>query len=430
MTPPRRLPRQNNPSQPPFSSRISRICAAAAAAAVVVIVDDARAFSFHGYSFSSSPPSRSMQISSGLLGAVNVEEIPSSLDDLVGESADESIAAASALSEASDREKAFDEVVNGRYACTRFRRHAERATSGGDDPPSNPSSSPSASLSSPAAVSRSAECLALSQRAPSGFNVQPYRVVLVHSPQAKEALARYCIGRNADRVRDSDCTAVFLADREIGRDGRRFAEFLKGTMEAEATTEESSGETSRQTKSRARRSLDSRALLKIRGLVLLFSSGYPLPRFLASPISLFVRAVFGIASFVTRRRRFAAVLPMLPTLSSAETWSQKNTMLTAMTYMLACTSRGLASCPMEGFNAGGVRVALGIPRRFGIPMIVSVGTPYHRVDGGGEDLDKEADDVGMSHGAPGGGGEDASPRYSFGEVVFGDTFGGQLLATK
>ena len=40
-----------------------------------------------------------------------------------------------------------------------------------------------ASLSSPVAVSRSAECLALSQRAPSGFNVQPYRVVLVHSPQ-------------------------------------------------------------------------------------------------------------------------------------------------------------------------------------------------------------------------------------------------------
>lgn len=120
-----------------------------------------------------------------------------------------------------------------------------------------------------------------------------------------------------------------------------------------------------------------------------------------------------------RFRILSKLLPfdiqLLPTLSSAETWAQKNTMLAAMIYMLACTSRGLATCPMEGIDAAGVRKVLSIPGRYSIPLIVSTGTPYRR----SVNEVSETDDVGMSHGDDG----NFSPRYKLDEVVFGNAFG-------
>ncbi|KAL9189267.1 hypothetical protein ACHAXT_011757 [Thalassiosira profunda] len=309
----------------------------------------------------------------------------------------------------------FDAVVNSRYACTRFRRHREPPV--GTD--NSTLSQPSASVSDPTVVQNAHHCLALSQRAPTGFNAQPYRVVLVHAKEDKQRLAQYCLGRNADRVRDADCTAVFLADRECGRDGKRFENFLVENMDCGASE-------GKRSTSRTRRQLSQKALFKLRMLILLFSSGYPLPRFLAVPLSFGVRLGMSILSFFARClhslrqkfRVFARLLPdiqLLPTLGSSETWSQKNTMLVAMTYMLACTSRGLATCPMEGFDAAGVRRALEIPRgRFGIPLIVSTGTPHRRNVG----EDEETDDVGLSHG-----GGSMSPRFPLDEVVFGNAFG-------
>ena len=112
---------------------------------------------------------------------------------------------------------------------------------------------------------------------------------------------------------------------------------------------------------------------------------------------------------VLSRRRI-----LVPSLSGAETWSIKNTSLFAMTYMLAASSRGLATCPMEGFNAGGVRKALKIPRRYAVPLIISTGTPYQR------DLEEGEDDVGMNHGVQGG--VSVTLRYPAEEVIFSNTF--------
>ena len=161
---------------------------------------------------------------------------------------------------------------------------------------------------------------------------------------------------------------------------------------------------------------------------MLFSSGYPITRFLNVPFSFAVRSAMSILAFLARclqsmRLRFRILskliptdIQMFPTLTSAETWAQKNTMLVAMTYMLACTSRGLASCPMEGIDAAGLRKVLGIPRgRFSIPLIVSTGTPYQR----SVNESSETDDVGLSHGDDG----NFSPRYNVEEVVYGNSFG-------
>mmetsp|Transcript_22577 Transcript_22577/g.46549 ORF Transcript_22577/g.46549 Transcript_22577/m.46549 type:complete len:474 (+) Transcript_22577:67-1488(+) len=338
----------------------------------------------------------------------------------------------------------FESVVNARYACTRFQRYQEppsiRTQS---DSPNNEKRGEfpdvSASLSDPINVQKAYECLKLSQRAPTGFNAQPYRVILVHSQKEKEELSQYCLGRNADRVRDSDCTAVFLADRECGRDGRRFADFLTSNMEPlpsggeegkKGTVSTNENATNRKSTSRTKRPLSSGALKKLRVLVLLFSSGYPLPQFIALPFALGVRTGVSILSFFARilhtmkqkYRILSLLLPdiqLLPTLSSAETWSQKNTMLVAMTYILACTSRGMATCPMEGFDANGVRKVLGIPRgRFGIPLLVCAGTPYQRnVEG------QEVDDVGLIHGGT------LSPRYPLEEVAYNNKFGTGFQST-
>lgn len=275
----------------------------------------------------------------------------------------------------------FDSVCNARYACTRFQRN-----DGTTSPPDNPI----ATNSNMEIVQGVKECLDISRRAPSGFNAQPYKLLMVRKKEKKEELAKYCIGRNADRVRDSDCTVLFLADRECLREYKRFGKFL-----------DISG-------SRRSKKPPSRwAKRKIQALILLFSSGWPLPRLVSNPISFAIRTGSSFVSAVTRRK------VLVPSLGSAETWATKNTMLVAMTFLLACTSRGYASCPMEGYNIGGIRRVLSIPRRYSIPLIASVGLPYERIN---EDVN---DDVGMQHGP---GKNQQTHRYPTSEVIFEEEF--------
>lgn len=296
-------------------------------------------------------------------------------------------------------EETFDHVVNKRYACTRFRRYQE--------PRVNNTETLTASVSDPDIVSRAFQCLGLAQRSPSGFNEQPFRIILVSQCEAKQNLASYCIGRNAYRVRDSDCSAVFLADRESGRNGKRYNEMLRASMIF-------SEENHRVAGGRSRRHMSGKEMRKLRLIINFMSSCYPWPRFIAVPVSFAVRWLVCGVAMLTRFLRSINILKgsrfVLPTLSSAETWATKNTSLAAMTFLLACTSRGLSTCPMEGFDAGGVRKVLNVPRgRYSIPLIVCVGKSHKMSD--------EADDTGMSHGSM------MSPRYPLKDVVFGNAFG-------
>ncbi len=288
----------------------------------------------------------------------------------------------------------FDSIVESRYACTRFQRHD------GTHSLSSESKTPSASESDPTVVNLAYEALDVSRRAPSGFNTQPYRLIMVDTKSKKEELAKYCLGRNADRVRDSDCTAVFLADKECLREYKRFDKFLDSSSDH------------RRKNSGRKKSLSKWAKRKMQAIILLFSSGWPLPRILSNPISFAVRLGVSSISAISRRKI------LLPSLSSAETWASKNTMLVAMTYMLACSSRGLATTPMEGYNVGGIRKALGIPKRYAIPIIVSTGLPYQR-----EKEEEGYDDVGMGHGPKTSSDGGSTLRYPMEEVIFHNGFG-------
>jgi nitroreductase len=408
-----------------------------------------------------------------------------------------------------------EDAIRVRYACTRFRRYGDGGGGDGDggtartanknssssnsatasaapitnDPSGDAatgasaaaaraaSPAPMAGPSDPAVVRAAFECLDVARRAPSGFNIQPYRLLLVHSPRHRQALARYCIGRNADRVRDSDCTAIFLADRQCLRTLPQYRELVKLSPSSRRRRQQKQQRQQQRSTSPTlrRRLLPDLRLLKLQALVGLFSSGLPLPVFLSAPLSWAVGFAMRVVSWICRHRL------VVPTLSGPETWSQKNTMLVAMTYLLACTSRGLATTPMEGYLTWGIRRELKIPRRYTIPLIVSTGRPYHddrgddglenqRLDsahgyggapsaeesreemsnkndhnaisgirgtaavdvgGGGAESDAAAsaadeeailpiDDAGMVHGN---GRDTATPRFPTDSIIYGDVFG-------
>jgi nitroreductase len=271
-----------------------------------------------------------------------------------------------------------EDAIWKRKACKRFRR-----ADGTDRACGQPS------LSDPAIIQIAYDALKISLRTPSAFNTQPYKVILVHSSVQKAAIAPFALGPNRSRVLDSDCTAVFLADRKIMLSFNRYRQLMSPLIKKR------------------------RILWKNLFYISIFSSGYPLPRFLAAPLSFLVRTLFGLVHFITR-----SLYPM-PSLSSAETWASKQVCMVAMNFLLLCTSQGAATIPMEGLNASSIRRVLNIPTRYAIPLMISVGRPYYN-----DDADATAggsSSSGVDHQ------QQPSPRYDANEVIYNNTFRGPMM---
>ena len=68
--------------------------------------------------------------------------------------------------------------------------------------------------------------LELAQRAPSCFNVQPYKIIIVESDEGKEKLAQAMHGPNPGQIRSSSFAVVFAADPDpiplLGQDPPEF----------------------------------------------------------------------------------------------------------------------------------------------------------------------------------------------------------------
>lgn len=240
----------------------------------------------------------------------------------------------------------------------------------------------------PAAVLR--DVLAMTQRAPSSFNLQPWTCVIVRSPAQRELLGRAMLSAsNASRVLDAPATAVFCADLEPSRSIDR--------LRCDA---ERSG--------RDARSVDDLAL----------AVGY--------------YATAGTVASLAKAVAAKALSPLVPAPepTGAEAWAVKSAMLAASSYMLGATAHGLATAPMEGFvrgprplkrlrsardsyfdppapppqDAARIRAYLDVPDRYAIPLVVATG--YAPPD------DPPPD-------AP-------SPRLPPADIFFGDRFGAPL----
>ena len=99
----------------------------------------------------------------------------------------------------------------------------------------------------------------------------------------------------------------------------------------------------------------------------------------------------------------------------------------AQTFMLACTSFGLATCPMEGFDAWKVKEVCKIPSYYKIPLIVSVGyaaqphQPQPQQKEETERKDYAGNETGTMESS-----KKKSFRYPVNEVCFEDHFGCEL----
>jgi len=421
----------------------------------------------------------------------------------------------------------IDDAVMARYACTRYERYVGNGTndtnssiagwSDQQEETTETETGPAASIitaatsGDPVVIETARSCLELARRSPSGFNVQPYKLLFLTSSKTKLALSKYCCGHNAHRVRDSDCTVVFLADRQPTRS---WMDYKKYIMTEERRTKKkmrtgsncsssssSSGSTPASSNNDAddkdddndQNRLSNKNLVKNNNnnrlmtmlssrisklstrfkkfkvfvFISIFTQGFPyLPTILSEPLSSIFCFLLRVCSWLTRSHY------PIPTISNPIAWSQKNTMLVAMSYMLLCSSRNLTTTPMEGYTTWGIRKALKIPRRYTIPLIVTTGRPYIRNrtnqtttttnddDGGnggnGNDNNNDNDNKnnsiitddqskgsdgggisGSSSGSGGGGGSDdagmvhgntkdtSTKRYPSEMIIYENVFGGQ-----
>jgi len=178
----------------------------------------------------------------------------------------------------------------------------------------------------------------MTQSAPSGFNLQPYKIILVSSEEGKHVLSKAMLGTNGQKVLESSLTAIFAADIDPVQNTRKL-------MDLELANGTDAGYVS---------SLPSKiSFLLGKGAVA--STLKATITHLLSPI----QASPNIKPSYT---------------NSAVGWSYKNTALAASTYMLAATAHGLTTAPMEGFDERRLCSALDIDQeRYSIPLVISTG---------------------------------------------------------
>jgi nitroreductase len=172
--------------------------------------------------------------------------------------------------------------------------------------------------------------------APSGFNLQPTNFVVVTDPEVKAKLHPVCCKQS--QVLEAGATVVFTGDRCVVES--QFEQILRQDRQAGAI-------------------IEAYEKLLRRAVPLLFKRG-PLR------IGVLWKAVVE-----------AVLKPFMP-LASVQAvhmnyWLAKQVSLSAMTFMLAAQSAGLATCAMEGFGERAVRKTLGIPASQHVVLIVAVG---------------------------------------------------------
>ena len=183
--------------------------------------------------------------------------------------------------------------------------------------------------------------LRIAQRAPSGLNLQPVHFYVVRQQQVKESLLRPCMGQKA--ILSAQALVVFAADRDASK--HNFTRVLDDDIKLGAVTEE-------------RRDF-------YRNLNDLCFSTKPLG--------------FGwlVKLFATPFLRLVTPVPDIPAVNK-RAWLDLHVGLSAMTFILAAESAGLASCPLSSFDERRVKRVLGIPRGYVAPLIVAIGYPAER----------------------------------------------------
>lgn len=173
---------------------------------------------------------------------------------------------------------------------------------------------------------------------PSGWNLQPVHFVLVTDPEAKRRLRRACLDQR--QVEEAAAAVVFVSDLHPHR----------GRLDAILARDLRSG------------AIDAKYAGYSRRIIRLLFEGGPLG--LPGLLKAAALAVAGL---------FRPVPEPSLTRCQRRIWSLRQAAMAAQTFLLAAAARGLDTCPMEGFDPRRVRRALGIPRRYDVGLVVTVG---------------------------------------------------------
>lgn len=187
------------------------------------------------------------------------------------------------------------------------------------------------------------ELLELANRAPSGYNLQPWHFILIRDQEVKSLLSHVALDQK--QILEAYTTIVFVSDPDAWR--TTYPRTLKNSVAAGSMSQKY-------------------ADFSRRNVSMLFRTG---------PIGL-----FGLMKKITTPlRRFKQPTPQLITSKSdADAYVRSHTMLAAATFMIAASGAGLSTCPIEGFDEYRLKRLLAIPKHLSVPIIVAVG---YAIDG-------------------------------------------------
>ncbi len=177
--------------------------------------------------------------------------------------------------------------------------------------------------------------------APSSFNIQPYRLYWISSPERRKAAADLCMGQSPAAT----ASALVVAVADLGS--------WKSTTESHLAWIRTAGFSQEKIAEHERRAKFGKYLF-IQGWFNVFGAvKWALLRGVHT-----VKTV-GMAP-VSRRGLFA--------------WATKSTSLACQNLMIAAEALGLNTCPMEGFDGARLQKFLGLsPKLHQIVMVIAVG---------------------------------------------------------
>jgi len=189
------------------------------------------------------------------------------------------------------------------------------------------------------------------QRAPSSFNTQPYKVILVRENEYKLALAEGMLETsNKNVVLTADTSAVFLADLEVVRNIPKIQELWRTTTAPNDYVE----------------------------------------KFLPMGVKVQSVGFGGLAKYILRFGVWALLTigglfsKALPQYNSVPSWAYRQTGFFADHFLLAATAAGLKAAVMEGLSGSEISRQLKIPSRYRVFCVMALGYPKEGASGRAE----------------------------------------------
>lgn len=167
------------------------------------------------------------------------------------------------------------------------------------------------------------EILRLGVRSPSGYNLQPWRFIVVRSQENKEKLKACAF--NQRQVSEAPVVLICCGDRQVGN-----SDYIESVIKL---------------------GVDAGAMNDTYADVM--------------------------------RQQIPALFEHHPCFESVEAWTNRHTMLAVAHIMIVAKSFGVDSCPMEGFVSAQVKEAFNIPAEVDICCILPMGYADEPIKGYG-----------------------------------------------